>query len=50
MTRLFRAVFLVILPTSLAADFTGWEHDNARFEEQCGRVVRALRTTDHGQP
>lgn len=33
----------------LAAEFTGWESDNAKFEEQFQRVVKALRTGDEGR-
>ena len=33
----------------LAADFTGWEKDNSKFEEQFERVVKALRTGDGGR-
>ena len=33
----------------LAADFTGWESDNAKFEEQFEQVVKALRTGDSGR-
>ncbi len=33
----------------LAADFTGWETDNAKFEEQFERVVKALQTGDGGR-
>jgi hypothetical protein len=35
-----------IVKARLAADFEGWEHDNAKFEEQFERVVRALQTDD----
>ena len=33
----------------LAVDFTGWETDNAKFEQQFERVVQALRTGDGGR-
>nr|WP_232102864.1 toll/interleukin-1 receptor domain-containing protein [Gimesia aquarii] len=33
----------------LAADFIGWKSDNAKFEEQFERVVKALQTKDSGR-
>ena len=31
------------LTKCLAADFTGWERDNNKFEEQLGLVLKTLR-------
>lgn len=33
----------------MAPDFTGWESDNAKFEQQFERVVKALQTNNTGR-
>ena len=37
-----------VVTSRLAADFTNWESDNAKFEEQFELLVKALRTGDTG--
>ena len=33
----------------VAADFTGWESDNAKFDQEFEKVVKALQTKDEGR-
>jgi uncharacterized protein YjbI with pentapeptide repeats len=46
----YESEFESVLKERLAADFTGWERDNAKFEEQFERVVKALRTEREEPP
>ncbi len=38
-----------LLRERVTADFTGWEHDSAKFEQEFERVVDALRTDERTQ-
>ncbi|HKP55013.1 MAG TPA: toll/interleukin-1 receptor domain-containing protein [Chloroflexia bacterium] len=48
-TRKWKSAKVTQIKARLAADFTGWEQDNTKFEEQFERVVKALRTGDGGR-
>lgn len=38
-----------IITFQLAANLTGWEHDNAKFDAQLERVVKDMRSGDGGR-
>lgn len=42
----YQSEFESVLKKRLASDFTGWEHDNAKFEAAFEKVVAALRADD----
>jgi hypothetical protein len=37
------------IKTRMAADFTRWEQDNSKFEQEFGKLLKALRSDDGGR-